>query len=237
MITLYYAPDNASLIVRILLEELQIPYRTVLVDRSKQAQQSDAYLKLNPSGLIPVCIINEEPVYETAAIILTLADLHNNFTVPASSQMRPQFLKWLFFISNSVHADLRMRFYPEKFVASESIVESDFNQKTLQRLNRHLLILNAAYANSQDIYLFMSEPGIADIYLAVCLRWLQLYPLRKKGLRNRGEFSLQDYPAIVSMLKTLEQRPALIRACEQEGITGKVFSEPEFADPPEGVAL
>jgi len=48
MISLHYAPDNASLIVRIVLEELALPYETVLVDRSASAQSSDAYLKLNP---------------------------------------------------------------------------------------------------------------------------------------------------------------------------------------------
>src|SRR5680860_279820 len=35
---LHYAPDNASLIVRLALEELELPYETRLVDRSVRAQ-------------------------------------------------------------------------------------------------------------------------------------------------------------------------------------------------------
>ena len=80
-ITLYYAPDNASLIVRMLLEELELVYKTELVDRSAKEQQSERYLHLNPEGLIPVCIINGDPVFETAAILLSLADSSQAFTV------------------------------------------------------------------------------------------------------------------------------------------------------------
>ena len=57
MYQLYYAPDNASLIVRMVLEDLEAEYSTVLVDRSKAEQQSEAYLTLNPNGLIPVCAV------------------------------------------------------------------------------------------------------------------------------------------------------------------------------------
>lgn len=30
---LHYAPDNASLVIRLVLEDLRLPYETVLVDR------------------------------------------------------------------------------------------------------------------------------------------------------------------------------------------------------------
>ncbi len=51
-----------------------MPYRTVLVDRAAQAQKSPAYLALNPNGLIPVLETPHGPVFETAAILLWLAE-------------------------------------------------------------------------------------------------------------------------------------------------------------------
>ena len=51
---LHFAPDNASLCIRLALEELRLPYQTALVDRDINAQRSPAYLALNPNGLIPV---------------------------------------------------------------------------------------------------------------------------------------------------------------------------------------
>ena len=49
---LHYAPDNASLVIRLVLEELGQPYETVLVDRKAQAQNSPEYRALNPGGLV-----------------------------------------------------------------------------------------------------------------------------------------------------------------------------------------
>jgi len=51
---LHYAPDNASLIVRLVLEDLGVPYETVLVNRAAGGQREAPYLALNPNGLIPV---------------------------------------------------------------------------------------------------------------------------------------------------------------------------------------
>ncbi|MCB1329029.1 MAG: glutathione S-transferase N-terminal domain-containing protein, partial [Maritimibacter sp.] len=74
MLCLHYAPDNASLIIRIALEELGLPYETRLVDRQAEAQKSPAYLALNPQGLIPVLETPEGPIFETAAILLWLGE-------------------------------------------------------------------------------------------------------------------------------------------------------------------
>ena len=232
MITLYYAPDNASLIVRILLEELHLPYQTKLVDRSKQEQSGEEYLKLNPSGLIPVCLINNEPVFETAAILLGLADIHNKFVLPVNHEQRPQMLKWLFFLSNSLHPDLRLRFYPEKYVGSNQAALDACETITLARIKDRIGQLDTQYrVNNQD-YLFGTEPSIVDFYLAACIRWLQLYPKDKTG-----QFSCADFPYILAMARKMEVREAVIRACSHEGIKENIFSKPEYADPPEGVSL
>ncbi len=105
MIDLYYAPDNVSLIVRLILEELSIDYRAVLIDRSVNEQLSQAYCTLNPEGQIPVCVIDGQAVFETAAIALTLADAASAYggkadaliTPTLTDSGRPHFVKWLFF--------------------------------------------------------------------------------------------------------------------------------------------
>ena len=230
MITLYYAPDNASLIVRILLEELGLPYETVLVDRSTIEQQSEQYLNINPNGLIPVCVINQTPVYETAAIVLSLADTHQRFNVTLDNDQRPTFLKWLFYLSNSLHVDCRMRFYPEKYAGSNA--GQDFYDITFNRLCERLNILNAAYKAAPNNYLFGSEPVIVDFYLAVCLRWLQLYPVKEKG-----RLDIAAFPELQTMARELESRQKVIAACGLEGISGAFFTQPAYACPSEGVAL
>jgi hypothetical protein len=73
---LHYAPDNASLIIRLTLEEMGLPYQAVLVDRHSRAQKGAPYLALNPHGRIPVLETPEGAIYETGAILLWLADRH-----------------------------------------------------------------------------------------------------------------------------------------------------------------
>lgn len=234
-IVLYYAPDNASLIIRLLLEELELSYRTVLVDRSINAQKSAEYLKLSPAGLIPVCIIDGEPVFETGAILLTLADAQDKFSISISDTRRSQFLKWLFFLSNNLHADLRQRFYPEKYVGKDSAAINAFAEITLQRLVERFETFDSLYRNCSGPFLFGVEPTVIDFYLSVCFRWAQLYPLNQQSMES--EFPAERFKGIVGMVQQLEQRPAIQLACEKEGITGKFFSVPALADPPEGVAL
>ena len=85
---LHYAPDNASLIVRLALEELGRPYETVLVDRRAKAQRSPAYLALNPAGRIPTLETPDGPISETGAILLWLADRHGALAPAAGDPAR-----------------------------------------------------------------------------------------------------------------------------------------------------
>ena len=176
MYTLYFAPDNASLIVRIVLEEIGADFTARSVDRSAREQESEAYRKLNPNGLIPVCVMDGEPVFETAAIVLSLADRHGELAPKADDPTRPGFLKWLFFLSNTVHTDLRMLFYPTQYVGADDAHQQALKSQAWDLLQRHLSQLEHHYAESNGAYLLGPDPSIADIYLGLCLRWPQLYP-------------------------------------------------------------
>jgi len=233
MITLHYAPDNASLIIRILLEEIGAPYETALVDRSKQQQTSKAYMQLNPSGLIPVCVIDGHAVFETAAIALVLSEkFGNQFAVAAGSvaegAARGDFLKWLFFLSNSLHTDLRMLFYPKKYTGDS---EEQFKQMTRARVVERLQIFEGQIEVSGSGYV-LGKLTVIDFYLAVCVRWLQLYPGDEAGWLD-----ITQFPGLLLLVQSLESRPATIKACLQEGIHGKFFSVAKYAQPSEGVAL
>lgn len=51
---LHQDPSTASMAPHIVLHEIGEPFDLVLVDRTRDAHKSPAYLKLNPNGLIPV---------------------------------------------------------------------------------------------------------------------------------------------------------------------------------------
>ncbi|MGA0281294.1 MAG: glutathione S-transferase N-terminal domain-containing protein, partial [Paracoccaceae bacterium] len=89
---LHYAPDNASLIVRLALLELGLPFKTRLVERRTHAQRSPEYLKLNPNGRIPVLETPQATMFETGAILLWLADTHNALAPGINTPQRGTFL-------------------------------------------------------------------------------------------------------------------------------------------------
>ena len=106
---LHYAPDNASLVIRLVLEEMALPYETTLVDRARKEQEGAAYRALNPNGLIPVLVTPQGPIFETAAILLWLADTHGRMAPRSDSPERAAFLKWLFFLSNTLSKSKQKR--------------------------------------------------------------------------------------------------------------------------------
>ncbi|PID62826.1 MAG: glutathione S-transferase [Gammaproteobacteria bacterium] len=230
--TLHYAPDNASLIIRLALEEIGAAYRTVLVDRYRAEQRSPEFLKLNPNGLIPVCIIDGEAIFETAAILLLLCERHEALAPSPGSVEHMHFVKWLVCLSNGLHADLRQIFYPSIYAGDDLATRKAHQRITRQRLNQRFAMFDTAVAGSDGVYLFGDEPTAIDIYLAVCLRWAQLYPLATPDNIDIGEF-----PALLAMAQALEARPAIQRGCAAEGMSMPAFTAPRHVMPPEGSAL
>jgi glutathione S-transferase len=226
MYTLHYAPDNASLIIRLVLDGAGIPYRTALVDRSRRAQDGAAYRALNPTGLIPTLETPQGPISETAAILLWLTDTHH--LGPAHGHPdRLIFLKWLFFLSNSAHADLRQIFYPHQYAPTDA--HAGHREITAARMLRHFALLDAAATQHPRLFAAASPLGVYTITLT---RWAALYP--EHGPRW---FDLAAVPALQSLARAQEARvetPVISRA---EGLGSHPFTRPEQPNPPEGSVL
>ena len=224
-------PDNASLIVRLVLEELGVAYETVLVDRGVRAHKSPAYLALNPQGLIPVLVTPNGPMFETGAILLSLSERHGSMAPAVNDSERGGFLKWLFFVANGFHGELRQLFYPQLFVGADLQAQSLHFELCKARLSGQLGMMEALCAQGRS-WLDPGQPSILDYYIAGCLRFIALYP------QSRCDwFQLGQYPALLAHVSALETRPAVLAACAAEGLGPTPFSAPTYARPPEGCAV
>jgi len=225
---LHYAPDNASVIVRLALEEAGLPYHTALVDRAGAAQNSASYRALNPAGLIPTLETPDGPIFETGAIVLWLADRHPNSGLAPhpDSPDRAAFLKWLFFLSNTAHADLRQVFYPDRYVPPKAT--AGHHRLLTDRLKRHFALLDAAAQADPALF---APPSALGLYVATLLRWCALYP---KG--GTDWFCLADTPTLAQLAASLDARPATRRVAKAEGLGPAPFADPTYARPPEGSA-
>lgn len=235
MHTLYFAPDNASLVVRIVLEMLETPYRARRVDRASREQDSDSYRRLNPNGLIPVCVIDDEPVFETGAIILLLADQAGRMSPAPTAPGRGRALKWLFFVSNTLHPTLRLLFHPR--LLGEPGEAAAAVRLARGRALEAFARLDAAYREGAGPWLPGATPGggqgpsIVDVYVAICLRWAQLYPV-DDPLRP----DLTALPGLRRMAEAFQVLPAVARACAAEGIAAPYILDPTPPDGSQGAA-
>jgi glutathione S-transferase len=226
MYTLHYAPDNASLIVRLVLDGAGIPYRTALVDRRNRQQDSLAYRQLNPAGLVPVLQTPHGPIAETGAILLWLADTHRLGPAPDHPD-RPRFLKWLFFLSNTAHADLRMIFYPHRYAPADG--HAAHHEIISARMLRHFGLLDQAARESPQLFAPATPLGV---YAVTLTRWSALYP--ETGPRW---FDLAAFPALHALARGQEARVETPVVARAEGLGPHPFTRPEQPDPPEGSVL
>ena len=218
---LYGSFDSANLVVRFVLEELRLDYRFIAVDRAVRANRTPEYLRLNPQGLLPVLADPDlsEPVFETGAIILYLADKAQRLAPQRSSPERGRLLTWLFFLSNTLHADLRISFRPERYVPDEA-ARSYLLAGVEGRLTQGFDHLEAAFERSGGPYVLGTEPSIVDFYAATCARWYQLYP-------EPTRFNRSAWPRLTAMLADLQTRPSVVRSKEMEQIPGPAFLDPQ----------
>ncbi len=212
MLYLHYAPDNASLIIRIALEELGVAYESRLVDRRVSAQKSAAFRALNPRGQIPVLETPDGPIFETAAILLWLADAAGALAPPPGDPARGAFLSWMVALSNGMQADLRQVFYPERYSGPAPAAVAAHRALTIGRLCAALDRLEDL-AGAGHLWFCAETPSVLDIYAAVMLRWMALYPAGQTGW-----FRLARWPALAALAARLEARPSVRRAAEIEGL-------------------
>ncbi len=219
---LHYAPDNASLCVRLALETFGPPYNTVLVDRAIQGQKSPTFLALNPNGLIPVLETPDGPIYETGAILLWLADRAGALMPAPGDPARGAALTWLFWLSNTLHVAERVLFYPEKYIGIDQA--ETLRAATRQTITAHLDVLNAANPD------WLHTPSIHACYLAPLLRWPALYG------GDPAWYDLRNWPNLLAFARVYETTVPALKAAKAEGLGPTPFSAPTMPDPPEGSA-
>lgn len=226
---LHYAPDNASLIVRLALEELGQPYETVPVDRGVTAQRSAAYLALNPAGRIPTLETPDGPVSETAAILLWLAERHGALAPAPGSPDRAAFLNWLLFVANTLHPDAIALFYIHRYGPEPAWPK--MRAALRRRIARHLDVLEAETTARLPGWFCAAEPSALDFYVAAILRWLQIYPAGQTAGFDPGA-----WPALQAMCARLETRASVAALRRAEGMGAHPFTAARPPSPPEGSA-
>ena len=122
MLVLHSSPDSASMAPRIVIEDLGLTYSARVVDRAGGELASAGYRAMHPLGKIPVLETPDRPMFETAAILLWLADTHapGRLAPAPGSAERGAFLTWFFFTSTNLHPNVLDLFYADRVAGLEA---------------------------------------------------------------------------------------------------------------------
>ena len=213
MYQLYYYPGNANLAPHILLEEIGADYELVLVDRNKNEHKGPEYLKLNPSGRIPVLVEGGLVLYETAAICLHLADRHAGAQLAPmlGTNERAEFYKWLVYLTNTLQAELILYFYPER-LADDAAAAAQIKKHAERRVGEMLDLVEATLTAGAGPFLLGAQYRAVDPYLLMLCRWTRLMHNPARTRPHLGRF-----------LDTVMARPATQRAFAAECIAAPFY--------------
>lgn len=207
MYTLLGAPGSASWVVHWLLIDLQVDHEFRPVDLASGAHKTPEFLALNPSGVVPVLLIDGEPMCEAAAIALWLSERHPkaDLAPPIGSPARARYLQWMFYFANTLQPAFRAWFYPhepagpacakEVAAAAQTRIEAAW-----QRLDDHLRVHGP----------YVAGPSVSatDFHGVMLARWSRGMPKPATA-----------WPAVAAWVAALKARPSFKVLYEREGLT------------------
>jgi glutathione S-transferase len=208
MIELHYFPSNASFAPHLLLEEMGIPFRLCLVDRANNAHKSPAYLKLNPNGLIPTLVDGDLVLYETAAILMHLADCHAGFAPAPGTAERAEYYKWMVWLTNTLQPMLIHYYYPDRMASDAAEVKARAEAQVapmLDQMEAHLA------RHSGDWFLGGAYTAVDPLAFMLC-RWTRMHAHPAKSR-----------PALGAYLKRVFERAATQRVVAKEELPDPVY--------------
>jgi glutathione S-transferase len=193
---LYYVPKTRSTRPRWLLEELGVPYEVVRLDPTKGETRNEAHLKRNPLGHVPV-LENDDGslLFESAAIVLHLADQHGRFLPPVGTAERGLAYQWVMMAMTEMEPHCAT-FFAEK--VGKKTPESEPALKAKVKINEGGKVLDAALQGRE--FLLPSGFSAADIVVGSVALWAQ-----RMGC-------IEPLPNLMGYLERLAARPAYQRA-------------------------
>jgi glutathione S-transferase len=99
----YTNPMSRGRIVRWMLEEVGVPYRTEILAYGP-AMKAESYRRINPMGKVPAIVHGETVVTECAAICAYLADAFPAAGLAPPLAERGAYYRWLFFAAGPAEA-------------------------------------------------------------------------------------------------------------------------------------
>ena len=186
----------------IVLEESGDKYEKKKVDLAGGEQRTDAYLKINPQGRVPVLRLdNNETVAENTAILPYLGKRHGMW--PADPIAEAKALSLIGFFAGSVHPAHAHIGRPERY-ASDPAVYPQLQEMGRKTFHGYLKQIDGMLAGRQWL---SDKYSVLDPYAFVFYTW---------GVRR--ELPMQELKNYTAFKDRMLERPAVQRVVKEEGV-------------------
>lgn len=207
MYTLYYSPGAASLVVHWLLIETGAKHGLHRLDLEAGDHKRPEYLALNPAGVVPTLLVDGDPICETAAIVLHLADSHPSIALAPDpgSIGRALYYQWIVHLANTLHPAFRLWFYPHEGAGPEHTEAT----KALARIRIEAVWDRIeAHLERRGPYLLGVSATAADFLLTMFMRWSRNMPR-----------PATEWPQLEALAQRMKARPSFRVLYEREGLS------------------
>jgi glutathione S-transferase len=207
MYTLYGSPGAASLAVHWLLIETGAPFEYVQVDTAARQHKEAWYLALNPNGVVPTLIVDGEPRYECAALLLMLAERHPHALLvpPAATSEAGLYYQWMLHCANTLQPAFRQWFYPAEAAGDAHVAAA--RECARERVEAAWDRVDTQLARTQG-HMIGATVTAVDFLATMLMRWS----------RNMPKPATQ-WPAIAEYVRLMKSRPSFAELYRREGLT------------------
>jgi glutathione S-transferase len=211
MYTLYWAPTGANMAAHAALIEIGAPHELIRVDIDKGEHRTEAYRRIQPHGRVPALRHGELVMYESAAILLYLADRHPEagLAPDLKSPERGLFNQWLMHLTNTVQEHEMHWFHPDFYIDGAG-QQAALKTHAQSRIEQSLRYFDGVLAE-RGPYLIGERFSAVDLFFYMLAFWTRNMPRPAIGLPN-----------LRRLMRLVHERPAVRRMMREEGIAFEV---------------
>lgn len=172
-ITYYYAPMSTAVRTTWAIEELGVPCERKRLDIAKKETRSEAYLKVNPNGLVPCLVVDGVSIFESTAILIYLGETYgvDRGLYPPPGLKRAEALRWIVWAAVGLFGPMsRFTRNTSSYVPAEQ-QNAKAAEAAKAELTEAIQVLDDALAGKT--YLMDEKFSLADLAVSSYFGWLK----------------------------------------------------------------
>ena len=206
MLKLYFSPGSCSQASHIALEEAGAVYEAQSIDFSNQQQRSADFLRINHKGRVPALVTDKGILTESPAILAYIGQSFPDtpIGVPVDPFEFARIQAFNAYLCSTVHVAHAHKRRGSRWADQQSSLD-DMAAKMPQNMRDGFQIIENDLL--QGPFVLGEAYSVADAYLFVMSDWLEGVGI-----------DLAEFPNVQDHYRRVRQRPAVIRALEEQEI-------------------